>query len=43
VNWARLVSNPFAEQVYRHQLKPVIIRGADTMNTTFKQHPAKSA
>jgi hypothetical protein len=29
------------EKVYRHQLKPVIIKGAETMNTIFKQaHPA---
>jgi riboflavin synthase alpha subunit len=27
----------------RHQLKPVITRGAETMNTIFKQHQAKSA
>ena len=26
-----------------HQLKPVITRGAETMNTIFKQHEAKSA
>jgi hypothetical protein len=32
------VSTPFAEEVYRHQLKPVITRGAETMNTIFKQH-----
>jgi len=27
----------------RHQLKPVITRGAETMNAIFKQHQAKSA
>jgi hypothetical protein len=26
-----------------HQLKPVITRGAETMNTIFKQHQADSA
>jgi integrase len=32
------------EEVYRHQLKPVITRGAETMNTIFNQHnQAKSA
>jgi len=31
------------EEVYRHQLKPVITRGAETMNTIFKQNQAKSA
>jgi integrase len=31
------------EEVYRHQLKPVITRGAETMNTIFKQDHAKSA
>jgi hypothetical protein len=25
------------EKVYRHQLKPVITKGAETMNTIFKQ------
>jgi hypothetical protein len=24
------------EKVYRHQLKPVITKGAETMNTIFK-------
>jgi hypothetical protein len=32
-----------AEEVYRHQLKPVITRGAETMNTIFKQGQAESA
>jgi len=27
----------------RHQLKPVITRGAETMNIIFKQHQANSA
>jgi riboflavin synthase alpha subunit len=27
----------------RHQLKPVITRGAETMNAIFRQHQAKSA
>jgi riboflavin synthase alpha subunit len=27
----------------RHQLKPVITRGAETMNAIFKQHQANSA
>ena len=27
------------EEVYRHQLKPVITQGAETMNTIFKQEP----
>jgi integrase len=31
------------EQVYRHQLKPVITRGAETMNTIFKLNEATSA
>jgi integrase len=32
------------EEVYRHQLKPVITKGAETMNTIFNQHnQAKSA
>ena len=32
------------ERVYRHQLKPVITKGAETMNTIFNQHKdAKSA
>jgi hypothetical protein len=30
--------------VYRHQLKPVITKGTETMNTIFNQHnQAKSA
>jgi hypothetical protein len=31
------------EEVYRHQLKPVITRGAETMNAIFKQYQANSA
>ena len=31
------------EEVYRHQLKPLITRGAETMNNIFKQDHAKSA
>jgi hypothetical protein len=32
------------ERVYRHQLKPVITKGATTMNTIFNQRKeAKSA
>jgi riboflavin synthase alpha subunit len=27
----------------RHQLRPAITRGAETMNAIFKQHQAKSA
>lgn len=34
-------STAVTEEVYRHQLKPVITKGAETMNTIFKQ--AKSA
>jgi site-specific recombinase XerD len=36
-------STAVTEEVYRHQLKPVITRGAETMNTIFKQGHAKSA
>ena len=37
-------STAVAEEVYRHQLKPVITKGAETMNTIFKQqNQAKSA
>ena len=36
-------STAVTEEVYRHQLKPVITRGAETMNTIFKQDQAKSA
>jgi integrase len=36
-------STAVTEEVYRHQLKPVITRGAETMNTIFKQNHAKSA
>jgi integrase len=36
-------STAATEEVYRHQLKPVITRGAETMNTIFKQNQAKSA
>lgn len=31
------------ETVYRHQLKPVITKGAETMNTIFSSNSAKSA
>jgi integrase len=37
-------STAVTEEVYRHQLKPVITKGAETMNTIFTQHnQAKSA
>jgi hypothetical protein len=36
-------STAVTEEVYRHQLKPVITRGAETMNTIFKEHQTKSA
>jgi site-specific recombinase XerD len=36
-------STAVTEEVYRHQLRPVITRGAETMNTIFKQDHAKSA
>jgi len=37
-------STAVTEEVYRHQLKPVITKGAETMNTIFRQHnQAKSA
>jgi len=36
-------STAVTEEVYRHQLKPVITRGAETMNNIFKQDQAKSA
>jgi integrase len=37
-------SRAVTEKVYRHQLKPVITKGAETMNTIFKkQIQAKSA
>lgn len=37
-------STAVTEEVYRHQLKPVITRGAETMNTIFNQQKqAKSA
>jgi integrase len=37
-------STAVTEEVYRHQLKPVITKGAETMNTIFNQHTqAKSA
>jgi hypothetical protein len=29
------------ETVYRHQLKPVITKGAETMNTIFTDHADK--
>jgi hypothetical protein len=31
-------STSVTEMVYRHQLKPVITKGAETMNTIFNQH-----
>ena len=31
-------STAVTETVYRHQLKPVITRGAETMNTIFADH-----
>jgi integrase len=38
------VSTAVTEEVYRHQLKPVITKGAETMNTIFDQQGrAKSA
>ena len=37
-------STAVTEEVYRHQLKPVITKGAETMNTIFnQQNQAKSA
>jgi integrase len=36
-------STATTEEVYRHQLKPVITKGADTINTIFKQSKQKSA
>ena len=37
-------STAVTEEVYRHQLKPVITKGAEMMNTIFIQHnQAKSA
>ena len=37
-------STAVTEEVYRHQLKPVITRGAETMNTIFNaQNPAPDA
>jgi integrase len=36
------VSTAVTEEVYRHQLKPVITRGAETMNTIFTQNDANS-
>jgi site-specific recombinase XerD len=39
-----LCSTAVTEEVYRHQLKLVITKGAETMNTILSQHnPAKSA
>ena len=32
-------STAVTEEVYRHQLRPVITKGAETMNTIFNQHP----
>ena len=31
-------STAVTEEVYRHQLKPVITKGAETMNTIFKKN-----
>ena len=40
----RSVRFGLTEEVYRHRLKPVITKGAETMNTIFKQqNQAKSA
>ena len=37
-------STAVTEEVYRHQLKPVITKGAATMNAVFnQQNQAKSA
>ena len=37
-------STAVTEEVYRHQLRPVITKGAETMNTIFNQHDqARSA
>jgi hypothetical protein len=37
-------STAVTEEVYRHQLKPVITRGAETMNAIFNTHnPAPGA
>lgn len=37
-------STAVTEEVYRHQLKPVITKGAETMNAIFtQQKQAKSA
>jgi site-specific recombinase XerD len=37
-------STAVTEEVYRHQLKPVITKGAETMNAIFSQHSqARSA
>jgi integrase len=35
-------STAVTEEVYRHQLKPVITKGAETMNTIFTQHKQAS-
>ena len=35
-------STAVTEEVYRHQLKPVITRGAEAMNTIFEQNETKS-
>ena len=34
-------STAVTEEVYRHQLKPVITKGAETMNTIFNQRPSQ--
>ena len=36
-------STAVTEEVYRHQLKPVITKGAETMNSIFGDKSAKSA
>ena len=36
-------STAVTEKVYRHQLRPVITKGATTMNAIFSQKPAQSA
>jgi hypothetical protein len=35
---ANLAGTAVTGEVYRHQLKPVITKGAETMNTIFNQH-----
>jgi integrase len=36
-------STAVTEEVYRHQLKPVITQGAEAMNTIFTQNEAQPA